>query len=358
MKIYPLLCALIMSVAWASDPGMDKTSASADQALIALKNASSPVAISAPVAGTKLTKIQRDSELTRQATAFMDAAQLAREYQTKYPTDPNLGVARTIEVTSYLRAVRAGDTAHETVALQLAGTYIADERNSRRDRYLIDAMVKEWSVRKKGVLDLETRFAAYELNAAVLAKDYPDVPEVHHLFLGLARTAPDAARARKYANQLLSSDAPPELKTEAQAVLDRLEMVGRTLPLRFTVNNGTYFDLAANGGKPVVIYLWASGTTSEAAMPLIRAAASSFTAVFVGVGLGSPFASAAPDGKPLLGLQHMEPLGLNGEVPRQLRANQFPSVYVFDATGILCGFGRPAQLQDLLSKAGAKAVSP
>jgi len=333
----------------------------AERALRELKTAATPKPPTPPAPGKKKPQQLHEGERKAYAAALAEAVTKARVFQATFPQDPNLAAVRKIEVISLLKVVRTGDAAREKEALQLADTFAADGRNSRRDRFIVASTAKQWAVQKRGLTDRAALFAEYEKNATALYADFADVPDVYHLFLGLARNAPTPAKAREVAADLLAKAAPPEVKTEAQAVIDRLKMPGKKLELKFVVNDGSEFELAKHKGTAVVVYFWTSSADepTKRAMAAIRTAASATRASFVGVNLdpGSTTRLLAPDGQPPPGPQHWTPVGINGPVPRQLRVNQVPSVYVFNAEGILQGFGPPATLPTLLAAAGAAPVS-
>lgn len=334
-------------------------STSATQALADLRKVATPH-FSQPAQGQHWTKAQSDAAKAQQAAAYLAAAAQAHDFETKYPNDPNLPEARRTEVTSLFYAVRFGDTADESKAIDAANAFVADASNSRHDRYVIAAMLKQWAVIKQNIKDPAALFAAYQKNASDLYASYSDVPEVYYLFLGLARNAPTSQSARSIATDLLNKPAPANVKKLAQDVLDRLDLPGKTIPLKFALGNGTTFDSTKVQGTPFVIYFWASwGDATIQGFPQIRDAAANTNAIFVGINLDqSPQAQLeAPDGSAPPGPQHWEPAGLDGAVPQALRVWQIPSVYVFDAQGVLTGFGPPSQLASLLTKAGAKPLT-
>ena len=367
----PLLSILLCPAlaAFAQTTAKPENQDLADAAWLNVTTLATPVASvksAAPIAAGKTTGVTGPIDASarktdpqylaarqQQADRFLQAAQSARDFYTQYPENPKAADARKIEVVSLLRGVRSGAEARAADADRLAQTYLADRSNAKRDRYLVASMLKQMAVEKKGLKDQTALFAEYEKNAAALFADFADVPEVYQLFLGLARNAPEA-QARQIAADLLQKPAPPEIKAEAQAVLDRLDMPGKTLVLKFLMNDGTEFDLAKQKGTPVVLYFWASWSPgSVAALPQIREAAKR-KAVFVGVNLDLEPAAAqrALGGEPLPGLQRWEPRGIKGDVPQQLRLNRLPLVYVFDDRGVLRGTGHPRELANLLPQAG------
>jgi hypothetical protein len=216
-------------------------------------------------------------------------------------------------------------------------------------------VVQQWSIHKQKLNNRNAEFEAYEKAGNALFSQFPDVPDAYYYLLGLAKNAPTPQRARNLAANLLEKTAPAEVKAEAQAIIDRQDMVGRTFPLKFGVTNGAEFDLTKEKGRPVVIYFWANrGIETAAALPSLRAAATNAQIRFVGVNLdSSPMALVkAPDGNSPPGLQAWEPLGVAGTIPKQLHVAQMPSVYVFDASGVLRGFGPPRDLAAMIQALG------
>lgn len=336
-----------LSLGAASQP----SAAAADQALRELKAAATPLKPLALPAGQKKTKEQADEERRLQTAAFVAAAEKAKEFYSTYPDHPGAAEARKIEVVSLLRAARGGSAEAEAGATAVAQGFVDDDTNSRRDRYVIASMLKQRAVEKKAPGDPAALLSEYEKNAAELYAEYADVPEVYHLFLGLARNSPEA-KARQLAADLLAKPAPPEVKAEAQAILDRLDMPGKTIDLKFITDDAKVFNLEEHRGKPVVLYFWSGrGRGSVTALPLIRDAAAG-EATFVGFNIDPDWVAArkALGDESIPGAQGWDPRGFSGDVPRQLRLEGVPRVYVFDAQGVLRGFGHPRELSALLAK--------
>lgn len=362
LLLHPCSISAVAFAVLAASPAHAQSAKSDADALRELKEAAAtPQVVAKLPPGQQKTKEQTDTERAEQIAACVAAARAAKSFQKQYPKSAHLAEVRTLEVTSLLSAVRSGGVAYEEEAQELAQAFIADQRNARHERFVVASLVKHGAVQKRKLQSPEAVFAAYEENAAELRAQFGDEPEWYWFRLGLARTAPDPAKARQLASDLLSSAAPEEVKVEAQAVIDRQDLAGKTLPLAFVVSDGTRFDLAQSKGTAVVVYLWANASEPSAtAMPAIRQAAATTSARFIGVNLDQTSLAqrTAPDGQPPPGPQAWEPLGLGGAIPRQLRADRVPMVYVFDAGGVLVGFGSPDRLAALLASAGATSTQP
>jgi cytochrome oxidase Cu insertion factor (SCO1/SenC/PrrC family) len=251
-----------------------------------------------------------------------------------------------------LRAVQAGDVTVEHKADRLAREYRNDPTNPKRNRFQVASIVKQTEVKKKKLKTMDELIAAYEQNANDLMAEYGDVEEVYDLYLGVARNAaPEKAKA--VAQGILRKPAPAYIKEQAQAIIDRLDMPGKKIDLELTAIDGTDFQLSKQEGKIVLIYFWATwGQGSMAALPEIKKAASS-EVILVGVNMDQDLETAkkaiASEGLP--GIHHFDARGLNGSVATQLHVWQMPGVYVFNAKGILTGFGTTRDLANLLAAA-------
>jgi len=323
-----------------------------DRALSELRSAARPVQTSSPEPGRKKTKQDVENDRKRQADEFVSAAVKAREFQIKFPNDPNLPEVRKLEVMSLLRAASAGETSHEADAQRLAQMFISDARNTRRDRYLVAARSKQLLVEKAVTRGRSAAILEAEKVATELYASFPDVPDVYNHFIGLANIA-EPQKARRIAADILKKDAPDKVKWHAQLVLDRLNLPGSSPQIKFLATNGQEFDLAKHRGTTVVVYFWASRASAVEATEAIRTAAREGKATFVGVNLDIDPGPVRLGfgGEPMPGLQRWEPQGIRGGVTRQLCVERVPSVYVFDGNGELHGFGSASKVNELLEAA-------
>lgn len=327
---------------------------SAAAVLAELRRGPAPSTIRAETAG-RAALSQRKGEGARiQTDGFIAAAAKAKDFQRRFPNDPNLNEVRRIEAVSLIRAAQGGDIASVHEAERASREFLADRRVSKADRYTVAAIEKSWEVQRKKLPTAAAYLAEYERNARLLQAEYADVPAVYDLFLSMAINA-EEAKARALVAEIQSLPAPEQVKVAARQIIERYDLPGKKLDLQLRTLGGKDIDLSVLQPGPVVVYLWSDvGTATRWQMPLIRAAAAAHpNAQFVGVNLDAdprPIREGL-DGEAVPGLKIWEPLGLRGVLPKQLFAQQIPWVYVFDKSGILHGMGDPHRLADLLTEA-------
>jgi hypothetical protein len=173
------------------------------------------------------------------------------------------------------------------------------------------------------------------------------------MFLGIARNA-DPAKARAMAQQLIRMPASAATKEQAQLIIDRLDMPGKMVAFEWQDELGKSHRLADFLGSVVVFYVWATWTpASEAAVPKIKSLVPA-SAVLVSVNVDKNVDAGKNAGRKsgLGGIAYYDQRGIDGPLPKQLRANQVPAVHVVDARGKYVGTGGPEALAALLQAAG------
>ncbi len=335
-------CVLILAL---SGP-VYAQSAAADNAFRALK------AIASPLPAKGATSEEREADRRRQITAFVAAADQAREFYAKHPTHAKAIEARKIEATALLSATREGAIEHEAKALRVAKEFRFEPRHSSADRYEVAAFMRELEVRKQNHGESrEDVLAAYEKAAKDLYGEFPNEPRVFDLFLGVARNAAPP-KARQVANDLLLMPAPAQVKDEARAILGRLDMVGKPLDLDFTDETGATHRVANQKGKTVVFFVWATwagaadpGAAVKAKIP--RGATTVSVNVDQDIGRGK--AEKLKLG--VSGIAYYDARGMNSPLARQLGVTKVPGFYVVNSRGEFVGSAGPEGLDELLQRA-------
>ena len=318
----------------------------ADDAFRALQ----ALALPSPVKGA--TSAEREADRRRQITAFVAAAEKARDFYGKHPTHAKAIEARKIEATSLLAAAREGAVEHEAKALRVAKEFRFEARHSSADRFEVAAFMRELDVRKQNHGESREDFmAAYEKAAKDLYGEFPNEPRVFDLFLGVARNAAPP-KARQVANDILLMPAPAHVKEEARAILGRLDMVGKPLDLEFTDDTGAAHRLATHKGKTVVFFVWATwagaadpGAAVKAKIP--RAA----TTVSVNVDQDVARGKAEKAKLGVSGISYFDARGMSSPLARQLGVTKVPGFYVINARGEFVGSARAEELDELLQRA-------
>lgn len=326
----------------------------ADQAFLDLQVAARPLAIAPPAAGERKTREDFERDRKMQSTAFLAAADQARDFYTKYPAHEKAAEAKKIEAVSTLRAVQTGSTENEPKALRLAREYRSDSANPSLDRYHVATVVTQIEISKKHITERTELMAEYEKRALDLYGEFPNEPAVIEMLLGVARNA-DPAQARSVAAQILRMPATDSVKREAQAVIDRLDMPGKTIELEWQDDTAKFYKLSDLKGKTVVFYIWSTWTAASAASNerIASDLKSGVELISVNVDTQIEKGRSARTKAPFSALSsYYDDRGLNGPLPKQLKAHKVPSVYVVDGSGVFIGSGSPSELPGLLKKAG------
>jgi thiol-disulfide isomerase/thioredoxin len=115
-----------------------------------------------------------------------------------------------------------------------------------------------------------------------LAKDYPDRINGYQdimMVMGHYEYQGEPDKSRSLANELMVSAAPEDIKLWTKGYLNRLDLAGKPVELKFTAVDGREVDLAQLRGKVVLVDFWATGCTPCVwELPRIKAAYDEFHA--------------------------------------------------------------------------------
>lgn len=343
MKSLPFTSALLI---FALTTSVHAQSAAADEAFRAL------AALAFPQPAKATTAAEREADRRRQITAFVAAAEKAKEFYDKHPAHPKAVQARKLEATTLLSAVREGAVEHEAKALRVAKDFRFDSRHPSSERYELAAFMRELEVRRQNYGESrEDILAAYERAAKDLYGEFPNEPRVFDLFLGVARNAAPA-KARQVANDVLMMPAPAHAKDEARTILRRLDMAGKPLNLEFSDEAGTAHRVVDHKGKTVVFFVWATwagaadpGAAVKAKIP--RGA----TTVSVNVDQDVARGKAEKAKLGVGGISCFDSRGMNSPLAKQLGVTKVPGFYVVNARGEFVGSAGAEGLDELLERA-------
>jgi peroxiredoxin len=115
-----------------------------------------------------------------------------------------------------------------------------------------------------------------------LAKDYPDRINGYQdimMVMGHYEYQGEPDKSRALANELMASAAPEDIKLWTKGYLNRLDLLGKPVELKFTAVDGREVDLTQLRGKVVLVDFWATGCTPCVwELPRIKAAYDEFHA--------------------------------------------------------------------------------
>jgi peroxiredoxin len=105
---------------------------------------------------------------------------------------------------------------------------------------------------------MKAMFAEFEKGARQLQKEFPKRPEVYEMLLQVAEKS-EPEKAKQIAQEIASSDAAgAEAKQGAQAMLKKMDAIGKPVDIKFTAVDGREVDLSKMKGKVVLVDFWAT----------------------------------------------------------------------------------------------------
>lgn len=339
-------------------------------AVVALRNPAVPTGTTASAAlPARATPAQEATRKAASVQASRQAAAAAKDFYTRFPTHAQAPAARKLEALAALGGIADNDTAHETAALKTAGDFRGNKANPVADRYDVAHAVERHLVGRKlgGKSWLSAPFEAEGL-ADRLRAEFGHFPGVYANYLTVAQQT-QCDHGRDVARRILQMPAPAHVKSAAQRVFDRANLMRKPLDFPLTTTEGRATRLAAlasgaTGARTVVVF-W-DGVRMPAGPPGLYAHQKNAPAktnwVYVSLGAWTPppkaasAAAKAKAGPPAIkasaappGTYCVEPLGMRSAVAQQLKISSLPFVCVLDDKKHLNAFGRVDEIPALLA---------
>jgi thiol-disulfide isomerase/thioredoxin len=185
------------------------------------------------------------------------AAKQARDFQTRFPKDDRAEQAGSKEYELLQIASQLGNTNGLARLNAIEEAKLKDPKLSEEERFQIRATAVNRNASAKLSESRAAAFAELEKGARSLIKDFPKRQEPYGMLLSVAGEA-ESDKARQIAKDLAASSAPNEIKDAANAILKKMELVGKPVPIKFTAVDGRSVDLQKLRGKVVLIDFWAT----------------------------------------------------------------------------------------------------
>ncbi len=191
-----------------------------------------------------------------QAAHAAAAADAAKDFYKRYPSDPNADFAKAKEFELTEIAVQLGDT-NKIGALQaLEEKRLNDPKLSEDERFRIKLESIQRAVMAKmrdpGLAAVE------EKSARELIREFPKRDEGYQLLLQAAGETKDPKEAKRLMDEIASSSAPEEIKAGAKGLTRKMEAMGKPITIKFTATDDREVDFAKLKGKVVLLDFWAT----------------------------------------------------------------------------------------------------
>ena len=191
-----------------------------------------------------------------QAAHAAAAADAAKDFYKRFPTDPNVSFAKEQEFTLTAIAVQLGDTNKISALQALEEKRLSDPTLSEDERFRIKLEGIQRAVTAKmrdpGLGAIE------EKSARELIKEFPKRDEGYQLLLQAAGEAKDPKEAKRLTDEIASSSAPEEVKAGAKGLMHKMEAMGKPVNIKFTATDDREVDFAKLKGKVVLLDFWAT----------------------------------------------------------------------------------------------------
>jgi thiol-disulfide isomerase/thioredoxin len=185
------------------------------------------------------------------------AAEKAKDFYTRFPSHPKAAEARKAEMSLLNVAVQLGNTNKVADFQKLQDAKLNDPNLSEDERFNLRMENIQNSVRAKMQQGPAAFAAELEKSGHELLKEYPKRAEGYELLLQAASQS-DESKGASLAKEIVASDAPEEVKAQAQGLLTKLDALGKPLAIKFTAVDGREVDLAKLTGKVVLVDFWAT----------------------------------------------------------------------------------------------------
>jgi thiol-disulfide isomerase/thioredoxin len=185
------------------------------------------------------------------------AAEKAKDFYTRFPSHPKAAEAQKAEANLLAAAVQLGNTNRMAEFKKLQDAKLNDPNLSEDERVNLRMQNIQTSVRAKMQQGPEAVAAELEKNGHELIKEFPKRAEGYELLWQAANQSSESKGA-SLAKEIVASDAPDEVKAQAQGLLTKMEALGKPLPIKFTAIDGREVDLAKLKDKVVLVDFWAT----------------------------------------------------------------------------------------------------
>lgn len=162
------------------------------------------------------------------ATALRARAAELKRAADSNPESPEAKAAALEEAFTLVKLASEQDPELDARRRTLVERLKKDEAVPKEERVRLTGLSANTEVALNRQLSVDQRMAAYAEVAWGLQKEFPNRPQGYESLVRIARDSNDQ-QAQRIAEDLIASDAPQEIKREALAILDRVQLIGKSL---------------------------------------------------------------------------------------------------------------------------------
>jgi hypothetical protein len=293
-----------------------------------------------PARGESRTPQQRAQDQNAIRAHFLATAVKAMSFREKHPRHEKVSEARLLEAKSRLRAALLGDESQQARIQSLVGQVKGDTSLAGKDRFEVVAMAEHLLIREVAG-NREEAAIARENSARYLIKEFPDEAGGYTALLAVAEATGDRASIRNAAKEVIHGAAPFAARARAQVLLDRDDLIGKSLAdvANTALGRDNFFEQCR--GRRVLLYTWSSEVPQSIAYAVKVVAGTPEDWLVIGFNLDRDVADAqALAGEMALpGQQYFNDSGIGSWLALLLKLNHAPLVYVTDEQGIIRDVG-------------------
>jgi len=195
----------------------------------------------------------------KQAEMSTEVASRVQEFYSRFPDDPRASEARIKEREILGQAERFGNDKARARLAELDAARLKDESVSEDERFeiRISSLQRETRQQMTNAAGMDGALEVYANGARQLLKDFPKRDEPWEMLLAVSMKA-SAEKGRILAREIVDGSASEAVKTQARAILKKLELLGKPFELKFTALDGREVDLSKMKGRVVLIDFWAT----------------------------------------------------------------------------------------------------
>jgi len=207
---------------------------------------------------------QKPATPEQQAAFFVPlmikAADMAKDFYTRYPNHPKAEEARKKERELVANAIKNFGATEETARLEALDEQRLKDPNvseDERERIGQQRMQAKIAALRRLLAGLPGTYDELEKTVRGMIKEFPKEAEPYEFFM-MAAQLMGGDKAKAVAREIADGDAPAAVKETARGLLRQLDALGKPLDIKFTAVDGREVDLAQMKDKVVLVDFWAT----------------------------------------------------------------------------------------------------